>query len=786
MVKHTRHIWLWILFLLASQASFAYHIIGGEIYYEYIGGNQYRITLKLYRDCSAVNGAPFDQFAKMGAFDMNGNLVHQFSLPFPGSSPVNYNLNNPCAGFPPNLCIEVAVYSSIITFPNIPPGGLQFAYQRCCRNSTIVNINNPDNVGATYLAFIPGNGVNNNSAYFNYLPPIVVCANEPLIVNSSATDPDGDSLVYSLCHPYAGASNTDPEPNVPSAPPYPHVPFIPPYSVNNMLGGTPPMTINPQTGIITANPVNIGQFVAGVCVKEYRNGVLLNENRRDFQINVVDCNPLVVAKFTPTTNSTPIGQDTLLICGSLEVNFQNNSIGQLSRQWDFGVPGTNADTSSINNPTYTYPDTGTYVVRLIVNPGTVCSDTAYRTIILRYGLQASFSAMDGCENIPLSFTDNSVALDGFVNQWNWNFDNNGSSTAQNPVFTFTSPGTKTVSLVAKTNLGCSSSFTKTIIIHPTPIVTAGPDTFVCIKDTVQLYAENAINYLWQPNYQISNPNAQFPLVNPQVSTTYTVSVTNQFGCVGKDSAIVLVTDTVIATAYSDTSICAGRPLTLKAMGAVYYRWFPQYLYSNYSIPNPTVFPQENTTYYVNSYIGSCYDTDSVQVVVNPLPVIQTNEPVTINQGESTTLSVIGNALNYFWYPVINLENQYATTTAAAPLQTTTYYVLGVDANGCLAKDSTIVYVTKIHELYVPNAFSPNGDGINDWFQFYTKGIKNIRSVAIYNRWGEQIFYNEGEKPYWDGTYKGKPLSSDVFVYVITAETFDDTTLIKKGNITLLR
>lgn len=785
-MKLLRVILFCIPVILTAFQSKAYHIIGGEIYYEYIGGNQYRITLKLYRDCSAANGAPFDQFAKMGAFDMSGNLIHQFSLPFPGSSPVNYNLNNPCAGFPPNLCIQVAVYSSIITFPTIPPGGLQFAYQRCCRNSTIVNINNPDNVGATYVSFIPGNGANNNSAYFNFLPPIVVCANEPLVVNSSATDPDGDSLVYSLCNPYSGATNLDPEPNVPSNPPYLNVPFIPPYSVANMLGGTPPMTINPQTGIITANPINIGQFVAGVCVKEYRNGVFLNENRRDFQINVVDCTPLVVAKFSPYNNSMPIGQDSLVVCGTLQIDFNNTSIGQMTRKWDFGDPTTNADTSSALNPSYTYPDTGTYVVRLIVNPGTTCSDTAYKTIVLRYGLTAQMIATDGCENIPLSFTDNSIVLDGIVNQWNWNFNNNGGSTVQNPTFTFTTSGTKTISLTAKTNYGCQSTTIQTITIYPTPVVIAGPDTFVCNLDTVQLFTDSSAAILWQPNYNITDPLAQFPKVNPQVSTTYTVSVANQYGCIGKDSAVVLVTDTVIATAYSDTTICAGRPLTLQATGAVYYRWYPQELYSNHTIASPMVAPLQPTTYYVNSFIGSCFDTDSVQVLVNPLPVIQTNEPVTINQGESTILNVIGNAENYFWYPVINLDNQYSATTSAAPLQTTTYYVLGVDANGCIDKDSTIVYVTKIHELYVPNAFSPNGDGINDWFQFYTKGIKNIRSVAIYNRWGEQIFYNEGEKPYWDGTYKGKPLSSDVFVYVITADTYEDTTILKKGNITLLR
>jgi len=775
-----------IITIISTIAVQAYHIIGGEIYYEYIGGNQYRVTLKLYRDCSAANGAPFDEFAKMGAFDINGNLVHQFSLPFPGSSPVDYSLNNPCAGFPPNLCIEVAVYSSIITFPNIPPGGLQFSYQRCCRNSTIVNINEPDNVGSTYTARIPGNGVNNNSAFFNFLPPIVVCANVPLVVNSSATDPDGDSLVYSLCNPFTGASQMDPEPTVPTAPPYQSVQFIPPYSVNNMLGGTPPMSINSQTGIITANPINIGQFVAAVCVKEFRNGVFLNENRRDFQINVVDCSPLVVAQFTPTNNSIVIGQDSLLICGSLEVDLVNNSVGQMNRKWDFGDTSTGADTSSLNSPTYTYPDTGTYNIQLIVNPGTTCADTAYRTLVLRYGVVADFTVADGCENVPLVFNDNSSALDGFIDEWSWNFNNDGNSTEQDPLFAFFSPGTKAITLTAVSNYGCSSTVMKNVIIHPTPVVIAGPDTFVCNIDTVTLFAEDAVNYQWQPNYEMTNTAVQFPKVNPQVSTTYTVSVTNEFGCAGKDSAIILVTDTVIATAGTDTMVCVGRPVPLFSSNAVYYRWSPEPLFQDYTIQNPVVEPAGNTTYYVYSYIGSCFDLDSVQVQTLPLPVIQAVEPQTINQGESAILSAIGNAADYYWYPVINLDDPYAPITAAAPLQTTTYYVLGVDSNGCLDRDSTIIYVTKIHELYVPNAFSPNGDGINDFFNFYTKGIKRILSVSVFNRWGEQVFYSESEKTYWDGTFKGKPQESNVFVYQIIAETFDDTQIIKKGNLSLLR
>ena len=150
------------------------------------------------------------------------------------------------------------------------------------------------------------------------------------------------------------------------------------------------MSINPVTGILTAYPVDIGQFVAGICVKEYRNGVLIGENRRDFQFNVVNCNPTVKAIFNPTTVSQPLGIDSVVVCGQLNVAFSNTSINDNLRKWDFGDLTTTSDTSTQKNPTYIFLGVGVYKVTLIVNPGSNCSDTTYKYIVLREGVEAYF------------------------------------------------------------------------------------------------------------------------------------------------------------------------------------------------------------------------------------------------------------------------------------------------------------------------------------------------------------------------------------------------------------
>jgi len=277
-----------LLFLVIGHSCFATHIVGGEIFYKCLGNNDYEVTLKVYRDC--INGqAPFDNPAAVGVFDANGTLITTMMLPLPGSTPLPVTLNNPCYVPPANVCVEEAVYVGNVNLPPIA-GGYYLSYQRCCRNNTILNLVNPGNVGATYMGFIPDPAtVSCNSApHYNNFPPLFLCAGLPLVFDHSATDPDGDSLAYELCDPYDGATAVSPMPVPPAAPPYGYVPFdaVSGYSGSYPMSANPALAIDPVTGLLTGTPNMIGQWVVGVCVKEYRHGVLLSTNKRDFQFNI--------------------------------------------------------------------------------------------------------------------------------------------------------------------------------------------------------------------------------------------------------------------------------------------------------------------------------------------------------------------------------------------------------------------------------------------------------------------------------------------------------------------
>lgn len=776
--------YIFFLVLLVPQGSMAWHIIGGEMYYTCLGSNNYRITLKIYRDCSNPIAAPFDDPAFITVYNATGLPVQPLSVFFPGAITVQPDLSNPCLQVPPGICVEQGVYEVIL---NLPPssGGYDISYQRCCRNSTIGNIIDPSNTGATYTAHIPDQSLascNSSPRYSNY-PPLVICAGTPLVFDHSATDPDGDILVYSLCTPNQGASASSPQPNPAPPPPYYPIYWAPPYGVNNQLGGNPPMTIDANTGILTANPVNLGQYVVGICVKEYRDGALLSQNVRDFQFNVTTCDPLIVADFNSST--AIMKSDTLLLCGSLSLNFDNLSYGSNDFAWDFGVIGITSDVSSLTHPSYTFPDTGVYKVRLIAGPGLQCGDTSYKYVELRNGVTADFSFQDQCVGTPYQFNDQSIPLDGTLSSWQWTFGDGSGSSQQNPAHPYSSSGTFNVTLVAYNSYGCFQSVSKQTVVHPVPQANAAPDTFICDIDAVTLHANNGVNYSWQPDYNISNTSIPDPVATPDVTTVYTVTVTDANGCKNIDSVVVQVTDTVIASVSPDTTICEGEFVQLKAEGAVYYIWYPDAGLNHSDISSPVASPSSSILYLVDSYIGSCVDHDSVSITVLPKPLADAGPDVTINQGEIAQFNASGGE-NYSWQPPDALNNPEIFNPVANPLNSITYTVTVTGANGCKSIDSIIVTVTHIHEIFAPNAFTPNGDGINDVFQFFTKGISHISSVKVFNRWGEMIFRSNTNETGWDGTYKGIDCEMETYVYLIDGITYDGDPIMKKGVLTLIR
>ncbi|MFZ9156238.1 MAG: hypothetical protein ACO22A_07790, partial [Schleiferiaceae bacterium] len=250
------------LALLASFASGAAHLVGGEITYTCLGSNQYQVKLRIYRDCFS-GGAAFDNSVNFSVYNVAGTLVTNPSVPKGPTISVPAGTGNPCLTTPPNICTEYAEYIATLTLPPVV-GGYTISYQRCCRNSTISNITNPGSRGNTYTVQIPSmdNSCNSTPA-FTTVPPIVLCLGDQLNIDASATDSNSDSLYYEFCDIYTGGSSGNPSPGTASAPPYTTIPFVAPATSAQPIPGTPALSINPQTGIISGVATTAGQYVVG-------------------------------------------------------------------------------------------------------------------------------------------------------------------------------------------------------------------------------------------------------------------------------------------------------------------------------------------------------------------------------------------------------------------------------------------------------------------------------------------------------------------------------------------
>lgn len=780
------------LFILLSMASFAVrgtHIVGGELYYKYLGNNQYQLQLTVYRDC--YNGVPpFDFPAYVAVWDASNNLITSINL-FPNdSATVPPIINSPCFIPPTNVCYRVCNYYGTITLPP-RPGGYQLAYQRCCRNQTIINIVNPLNTGATIYATIPGSPILNSNPKFNLLPPPFICAGLPFVFDHSATDLEGDSLVYEICNPYDGADQNIPVLDTGSIsqypPPFQNVIFQNPFNLGNLLGGAP-LSIDPQTGLLTATPNTIGQFVIGICVNEYRNGVLLSKSRRDYQLNVVPCPTLVVAAL----------QTPLLTCGSNTVQFSNSSFGASSYFWNFGDPTTLADTSHLVNPSYTYADTGSYNVTLIAyssfNSG--CADTTTGQVTLLPEYVAGFSyALNPCSS-TVSFDDSSNTASGPTSQWSWNFgDGSPLVTTSDPTHTFPGPGTYTITLQVQSSRGCRKTLTQTITIPPfitAQTATAQNGCAGTCSGSATLNTNNGtlpFQYLW------SDPSSQTtPTATGLCPGTYTVTVTDSNGCSVTATATVtdplpLVASTSATDAYCN-GLCIGSA-TVSQSGGV-----PAFTYSwndplNQTTPTAVnLCPGWYTVVITDK--NNCTATDSVEVLystfVPPLDAVISND--TIYAGDQVQLNAIASGtFTYEWTPTDGLSNPNIANPTVTPTGNTTWYVTITDANGCTNIDSVSLVVKQVlcaePEIFIPNAFTPNGDQSNDLMVVRGNTIRELL-FRIYDRWGEKVFETTVPGEGWDGTYKGKKANPAVYVYYVEATCFGNEKFFKKGNITLIR
>lgn len=615
---------IFLLLLLSAGGNNllkATHIVGGEITYTCLGNDNYEIRLTVYRDC--YNGVPwFDNPAYIGIYDANWKLVRKITVFWDPSThdTLPVTLENPCFIAPPDVCVNRSTYTTTTNLPFIS-GGYTLVYQRCCRNKLIRNLPDPLNTGISITAHITEQTLTecNSSAVFNKWPPVAICVHEPIDFDHSATDPDGDSLVYRLCTPLNGPDSLTPQPNPPFPGPYLQVVWNdPPYNLSNVLGGDP-LKIDPYTGFMTGIPNTLGNFVVGVCVDEYRDGTVISTTRRDFQYNVADCGTPTAAFFVPEKG-----------CENQAVKFENQSIA-LFYQWYFDWDNNPGLTSSAYSPSFLYSDTGTYTVALITVPGEPCADTMFQTI--QIGALHIDAGMDvelpTCDNngLVIKATDLSVDSVYGIASWQWRLTGPSGFAAnannQNHTFLVNRPGSYKLRLIAISEGGCRDTIERQFNAPIPRTDSLRTALAICMGDTIRLNSGAIPDYFyhWSPAETLSDTAIADPLAFPVEDTEYFVTVTNA-NCTYQGKVTVTVVDTAGLTVSADpTTIYQGQSSQLEALfpGVVSITWSPPDDLSNPNIANPMASPNRTTTYTATVKVNSScsVERDVTIVVLSP-------------------------------------------------------------------------------------------------------------------------------------------------------------------------
>ena len=797
---HTlKKLYFLFLLILTPFISKATHLVGGEMTYTCLGDNLYEIRLVIYRDCGPTNtnGTGFDAIGDVAIYNSNNEQVQLIQISNPVASIIgDETVGNDCLELPTGLCIEQGVYNFFVELPPIE-GGYQIAYQRCCRNDQIINIDNPEDFGSTFTVHIPGSDeVNecNSSPTFNSSPPVALCLGDEINIDLSATDTDGDELIYELTTPLNGANDIDPTAITP--PPFTPILWETSYSETYPIDAQPPVQIDPATGIITGSPNQEGMYVIGIKVSEYRNGLLINEIIRDFRFLVVDCNVI--------TASFPLSS---WYCNSLTVEFSNNSDNADSYLWDFGE---NGNTSTLEEPIYTYADTGMYTVTLIAMPNTVCADTNTVTFPLYTELMPYFENPEPqcLENNSFDLTGEGIAPQGTT--FNWNFGPNASpsnANTPNPTnISFDEVGVFPISYNLQYN-DCDETYIGTIEVFDEELFPEIPniESQCFLGNSFDLTAEGIYpansNFLWEfgPNAVPSTSSEQNPnniefLSSGTQNITLTVYLN---GCENATTGTVEVSEEIPVEIFATPNGC--EPLTVQFQNSVdpINHNFAWDLGNGETASSSTV----QSTYFegfydvslvvtntLNDCEGALFLSDYIEVAPQPISDFSLNSDYYV-LGDPVIIS--NNALHADAYNYQFSSGFTSNDEAPEYIPPTTgditiwQYAINEDFN-CVDSSSVSIEVNNEYTLWTPNSFTPNGDQKNDGFAPISTGVEEYR-LLIYDRWGKLIFDKIGESPIWDGNNaNGVPCKTDSYSYRVDYKTFLGDRHTSNGVVFLIR
>ncbi|MGB0884038.1 MAG: PKD domain-containing protein [Flavobacteriales bacterium] len=580
-----------VFIFLFPCKGFSTHVIGGDLHYDQVGNStSYNVSLNLYKDCQPFYTPDSNLVTPIGFDNIQGQPPVSPGLPFAFLSIYYYHngsLDSTIAHFttldidtveildpdtcltePMDLCVLRGRYTIQVELPDTTDDGYYLSYQKCCRNPSNLNVEvDPFITGSSFTAFVPklSDVPENSNPKFLSPPPLAFCLDRGLIFSNLASDSDGDSLVYSFGTPLLGTNGTSTNP---IAPPYENISYQPGYSFDQPIPSNPQFTIDPQTSLLEGTPNQLGPYILGIKVQEYRNGVLLSETIRDIRLYVVDCGN-IGAFFDLEDHICETSDD---------IEFSTSSDAE-HIFWDFGDPNTSTDTSSNTNTSYTYTNNGTYTVSLTTKNGQKCIDSVSHSFEFRNSIYFDVNQIEKkcfSDNEYSFYLNNTDFVSGTTVNWELGTAANISQATGDSVVnvSFSEAGIHTINVVASYEQ-CSYEESFTVEVYPEIIAEFPPDTILCTRQEYLLQMQpNNPNYSY--NWEINGQQFTNSTVSLNIDTSsqldISVEVIDQYGCASyySDNQLIEVKPLPIADfEVSSTSIELGEQIEVSNLAQFY-------------------------------------------------------------------------------------------------------------------------------------------------------------------------------------------------------------------------
>ncbi len=473
--------------------------------------------------------------------------------------------------------------------------------------------------------------------------------------------------------------------------------------------------------------------------------------------------------------------------------------GDVATAWNWIIDGTNTFTNQLN-PSYTFATPGSHIVSFLASAtgSAGCMGVVQKNVFVKDKPHAAIKEISICQSSTVTLFDSSYTTDGTsITNWWWSLGNAQFSNQQNPTVTYTTAGIINIRLAVSAGGCISDTLDKPIIVNAKPVSKFGYSNLLCeimpifFTDSSSIATGTIAQWKWIYNNAVfstnQNSSQSFSSGNQQIKL---VAISNA-GCTDTSSqTIAIQARPKMAAVFSD----ACRYATVSFSGSV-LNAVPVTNY-NWIFGDGNLGSGQNTSHSYNTngnYIVSLYATSSngcsSDTATGTINIYSTNAFAgndTIAAASQPVQLNASGGISYEWISGGGLSNYFIANPIATISQTTQYIVKAFTPQGCISYDTVIVKIYKGPDIYLPNAFTPNGDGLNDIFKGIPVGIKTFDYLIVYNRWGQKIFETSDYTKGWDGLWKGNKQENGIYIVMAKGTDFSGNVIAKKQTVMLIR